>query len=386
MILDPLLNRNSNKSKPVISTGAKTAKMEEKPEYFIQHIIKKQMNGKFNILSAGIGGIIDEYRVHQEEAGHVKEKYMTYEAITDNGRLSQQYFILLILSCLIATMGLIENSPAIIIGAMIVSPLMNPIFAFSAGVLWGSVTAIARSIATLALGIFTVLLITALLAWAVPGILVTPEMTARTHPAIYDIIVAICCGLVGAYGFANIRISNALSGVAISVALMPPLSTAGIGIGLNNPEMFRGSILLFFINLIGISLAAVVVFYLVRLKPHLEDSKEASKIRRRVFSQVFLSIIIIVIITVPMVYFMQTRYKQIYTDKIVHDILNSGLTGTEIYSLKIIDDKDPVRIDVVVLKSSGLPWEKPKNLESKLQSALKREVRMNVYSINRVPE
>lgn len=350
---------------------------------FMAYLFQKQKSGKVNLLKSGLGAVIDEYRNYKEENVQVKEKYWTYESITEGARDSFEYYVLLILSCLIATMGLIQNSPAIIIGAMIVAPLMNPIFAFSAGVLWGSADVIGKSLLTLIKGVAVVLGITTALSLVVPGIIPTPEIVARTAPTIYDVIVAICCGLVGAFAFSVRKISNALPGVAISVALMPPLSTIGIGFGLGNLEISRGAALLFLINLIGISLAAIIVFYLVRMKPHFDDTEEITRIRRRVIRQIVISGVFLVAISAPLVYFMKNHYQKTMAEKVIRTTIASGIPGQTLYSLTINHAYGTNLINAIILKSSEIDKSNLIRVESDLKTVLKQPVALSVYSIIR---
>ncbi|MBN2737466.1 MAG: DUF389 domain-containing protein [Spirochaetales bacterium] len=296
----------------------------------------------------GLGGLIDQYRLYKTQKGKLIEKYSAYETVVAGATDRVEYYVLLILSCLIATLGLYQNSPATIIGAMIVAPLMGPIFGFSAGMLWGSGRTIREALSTLLKGIILVLAVTSLLSAITPGIVVTDEMLGRTHPTLFDIFVAIFCGFIGAYSYVNNKVSSAIPGVAISVALMPPLCTVGIGIGLMRWDIALGAVMLFGINLTGISLAALIVFYLVRLHPQAENQEEFNKARLRALGQLVLTLVLLAIIAVPLVFFTIKAAKNNYQQEQILQIIKSDLDNNRIYSFRVLD-QEPQHVEVILL-------------------------------------
>jgi uncharacterized hydrophobic protein (TIGR00271 family) len=230
-----------------------------------------------------------------------------YETLAMGAAPSREYYILTVLSCVIATMGLIQGSAAVIIGAMIVAPLMTPILAFSLGVVWGDLFLIKLSVVSIVKGVFWAILISASIAFLVPLQVLSQEIIARTNPSLFDIAVAIASGLVGAYGNANKKISNSLVGIAIAVALMPPLCTIGIGLGTLNFAEAGGATLLFLINLISISLAGAVVFWLMKIHPVTAEQDDVTK---RAVSQIVVSVVILIVISIPVGIFMAEAYKK----------------------------------------------------------------------------
>jgi uncharacterized hydrophobic protein (TIGR00271 family) len=274
-----------------------------------------------------------------------------FETLAMGAAPTREYYILTILSCVIATMGLIQGSAAVIIGAMIVAPLMTPILAFSLGVVWGDLFLIRLSVASIFKGIFWAVLISSSIAFIVPLPILSPEIIARTNPTLFDVAVAIASGLVGAYGNANKKISNSLVGIAIAVALMPPLCTVGIGIGKGSLAVAGGASILFMINLICISLAGAVVFWLMKIQPVTADQ---SQVTRRAVSQIIASIIILSVISIPAGIFMIDGYKkeaaltntkntlsEEFPDMIVSDIIRSGLRKNNIIEISLTGTEKP---------------------------------------------
>jgi uncharacterized hydrophobic protein (TIGR00271 family) len=186
-----------------------------------------------------------------------------FATLREGARIGTAYLLLLIVSVLMATTGLFQNSAPTIIGAMILAPLMAPIISFSMGVMRFDGPLIRTSARTLGISILLALGTAALLAGLLPFTHLTDQMAMRTHPTLLDLAVAILSGIAAAYGTVNSKVGQSLAGVAIAVALVPPLSVAGIGLGWGDYGVFEGAFLLFLANFAGIITAAGAVFYLL---------------------------------------------------------------------------------------------------------------------------
>ena len=177
------------------------------------------------------------------------------------------YVMLIMISILIATFGLLLNSAAVIIGAMLVAPLMSPIVAFSTGMITGRLDLLRKSFLTLAGGVLMALGTSMAVGMLIPSDTATPEMLSRGAPGILDAGVAFVSGLVGAYATARRGIPAALAGVAIAAALMPPLGTVGLGIAFGESDLAEGAFLLFITNIIYIAIAGALIFFWLGMRP-----------------------------------------------------------------------------------------------------------------------
>ena len=193
-----------------------------------------------------------------------KELFTTLRA---DGKLSSTFVILMILSTLLATVGLFLNSASVVIGAMLLAPLMQPIVTFSMGLLRWDGSLAYGALRTVSVGVVLVLLSALILAALLPFRELTAEMAGRLHPSLLDLLVAVVSGIAAAYAKNNPKISGSLVGVAIAVALVPPLSTAGIGLGWGEWTMFYHAFLLFLTNFAGIVFAAALMFMLLGFSP-----------------------------------------------------------------------------------------------------------------------
>lgn len=173
---------------------------------------------------------------------------------------SFSFHFMLGLSAIIATLGLLANSVAIIIGAMIIAPLMGPIVAMAYSVAMGNRKLLRRSSLTLLKGIILTILISWLTASVIGLKTVDSEILSRTNPTLIDFGIAMAAGMAGAFANTRRSIGDAIPGVAIAVALVPPLSVVGIGLSLREQEIATGSLLLFITNLICIIFFGGLVF------------------------------------------------------------------------------------------------------------------------------
>ena len=173
---------------------------------------------------------------------------------------SSNYYLLLFLSGAIATFGLLSGSSATVIGAMIVAPLMGPITGIAFALIMANRRLLKRASLSLTLGSLLTVLTAAAIAHVVGIEALTSEISARTQPTLLDLGVALAAGAAGALAKSRRGISDALPGVAIAVALVPPLSVVGIGLAFGSPTVFFGSLLLFLTNLVGIIFSGGLVF------------------------------------------------------------------------------------------------------------------------------
>lgn len=190
-----------------------------------------------------------------------------FSNLREESRLSSTFMVLLILATMIATFGLFINSSSVIIGAMLLAPLMQPIVSLSMGVLRQDTVLEFTSAKTVGIGVLSVLLTSAVIAWFIPIDKLTTEMSGRLFPTTLDLFVAIVSGIAAAYAKSNEKISASLAGVAIAVALVPPIAVAGIGAGWGEWQMFFSAFLLFLTNLVGIVLAAALTFMVLGYSP-----------------------------------------------------------------------------------------------------------------------
>ena len=218
-----------------------------------------------------------------------KDKSEAVERLITGSTPNQDFFFMIILSVLTATFGLLLNNAAIIIGSMLIAPMLYPILSLSLGIIMSDTKLISRAFYTILkaflFGIFSAFLATLLFASHFSEI--TPEVISRTQATIPYVIVAIVAGLAGSFALVKPKLSETLPGIAISVALIPPVAAVGIGMAKFNWVIISGSFLLFIVNLIGIIFASMITFsmmnfYVKRGEAHKAAEIEDKKVEREV--------------------------------------------------------------------------------------------------------
>ena len=204
--------------------------------------------------------------------------------------------VTLILSIFIASIGLNMNSTAVVIGAMLISPLMGPILATGFGFATLNFTVVKSGILRLSLQVTIAVLASALYFYISPVQAATSELLARTEPNIFDVFIAIFGGLAGIIGQTRKTLDNVIPGVAIATALMPPLCTAGYGLANGNWQYFIGAGYLFFINAFFIFFAAFIVLKGVYSLPFHKQAEEVNRRNQLIF------LVIGLIMAIPSIY------------------------------------------------------------------------------------
>ena len=269
--------------------------------------------------------------------------------------------VTLILSIFIASIGLNMNSTAVVIGAMLISPLMGPILAIGFGFATLNFTVAKSGILRLSVQITIAVLASALYFYISPVQTATSELLARTEPNIFDVFIAIFGGLAGIIGQTRKTLDNVIPGVAIATALMPPLCTAGYGLASGNWTYFFGASYLFFINAFFIFFAAFIVLKGVYSLPFHEQAEERIRRNQLIF------LVIGLIMAIPSIYAgydMTIKYTESnhLEQFIKNDINQDGRRQVIDYSL----DRKNKLVDIVAI---GVPVtsEEQAQLDDKLQ-------------------
>ena len=269
--------------------------------------------------------------------------------------------VTLILSIFIASIGLNMNSTAVVIGAMLISPLMGPILATGFGFATLNFTVVKSGILRLSLQVTIAVLASALYFYISPVQAATSELLARTEPNIFDVFIAIFGGLAGIIGQTRKTLDNVIPGVAIATALMPPLCTAGYGLANGNWQYFIGAGYLFFINAFFIFFAAFIVLKGVYSLPFHKQAEEVNRRNQLIF------LVIGLIMAIPSIYAgydMTIKYSESnhMEQFIKNDINQEGRRQVIDYSL----DQTNKLVNIVVIGAPVTSEEQAK-LDDKLQ-------------------
>jgi uncharacterized hydrophobic protein (TIGR00271 family) len=219
-----------------------------------------------------------------------KDKSDAVKRLIDESTPRDDFFMMTVLSILMATLGLMLDSVAIIIGSMLIAPLLSPILSLSLGVVMADTRLILRSFFTILKAILYSVPAAAILALVFASQTgLTSEFNAeiltRTQPSIIYAVVALIAGIAASFALIKPQLSATLPGIAISVAIIPPLAVTGIGLSQLNGAMIADSLIMFTVNAISIMFASLIVFSMMRLyvkRPIAEEaiSKEDNQLEK----------------------------------------------------------------------------------------------------------
>ncbi|MBK8610486.1 MAG: TIGR00341 family protein [Chitinophagaceae bacterium] len=272
----------------------------------------------------------------------------TDQTITDGIGIKGANVWLMICSALLASIGLDTNSTAVIIGAMLISPLMSPILGVGYSIGIHDKEIFIHAIRNLAYATFFSLLTAFVYFLITPLGQPTSEILARTQPTLLDIGVAFFGGVAGIVSLSRKETTIALPGVAIATALMPPICVAGFGLATGRWEIFGGAFYLFFINSAFIATSTYLIVRLLKfpIKDYVEKGKQKRVARY--------AIVVLILVSVPSLWFLYTVYQNNRTQQVIKtEIINDfRLRGNEILKWET-EDRD----SVIVIKTffSGSP-------------------------------
>ncbi|WP_297929622.1 TIGR00341 family protein [uncultured Coprobacter sp.] len=231
-----------------------------------------------------------------------ESEQVTVEAIREGIEFKGSTIWILIFAIFIASLGLNTNSTAVIIGAMLISPLMGPIMGIGLGLGINDFELIKKSFRNLGVATIFSVLTSTLYFLISPLNEARSELLARTSPTIYDVLIALFGGLAGIVAMATKQKGNVIPGVAIATALMPPLCTAGFGLANGNMHYFFGAFYLFFINSVFIAFATTMGVKAMKFsKKQFVDKDREKTVQRIVYSILLLTMTPSVIITYNMI-------------------------------------------------------------------------------------
>ena len=298
-----------------------------------------------------------------------QEQYTSlFSSLREESKLTSTFMILLILSTMIATFGLFINSSSVVIGAMLLAPLMQPIVSLSMGVLRQDSDLELNGAKTIFWGVLAVLLTAAVISMFTPIEKLTTEMGGRLAPTILDLFVAIASGAAAAYAKSNEKIIGSLAGVAIAVALVPPLAVAGIGLGWGDWHMFSMAFLLFVTNLVGIVLAAAFTFVLLGFSP--------LRIARK---GIMIWMILVFVVAIPLYSSFETMKEDIQIQKILANVSFSvGRHNIKLTEIKLIHHLKTDEIRCEVISTGMLNIEEKKLLKEAILKSINKEAEVIV--------
>lgn len=274
-----------------------------------------------------------------------EDKQKTLDTVKANISFTGSNLWILACAIIVASVGLNVNSTAVIIGAMLISPLMGPIIGSGFALAIFDFELLKKSLKNLLIATLASIFVSTVYFFLSPFKDAQSELLARTSPNIFDVLIAFFGGLVGVIAITRVEKGNPIPGVAIATALMPPLCTAGYGLATGNISFFLGAFFLYTINCVFICIATFgIVKYLKYPAVNIVDGRQQKQIRFGISA-------IVILMLVPSVYFAFSLYKSQRFNQLANDFINKEFVqlGNVVVHKKVSYFTNPREIEVAFL-------------------------------------
>ena len=230
----------------------------------------------------------------KEEDAAVEAREALYEEVEKNARMDLNFVVLVVLSTIVAAIGLIEDNVAVVIGAMVIAPLLGPNLAFGLGTALGDISLMRKSAQTTAIGVVIALVLSIAIGFFWPYDIESQELASRSQVGLDSVALALASGAAAALSLTT-GLSSVLVGVMVAVALLPPAVTLGIMLGVEDFNRALGAGLLLAINIVCVNLAIKVVFFLKGIRPRTWWEKKKAKRAMAIYILVWIVTLIILV-------------------------------------------------------------------------------------------
>lgn len=306
--------------------------------------------------------LLDEWLIATVPQLDREQRIQLHQHLLQGTVSSYDFISLIVLSTGIAALGLIQNSVAIIIGAMLVAPLMTPMLGAGLAIVQGNLMLIRAAAVSIGVGFCLSLLLGYCIGFMIPSQSLSAEILARTEPNILDLFVALFSGIAAAYSTARPGLMGALPGVAIAAALVPPITSAGIALASGQASEAFGAVSLFGINLVLIILASASTLYCMGIRPVSNESNQRLWARR----SIQLLLLIAVVISIPLAVRMVSGISQDYPNLRV-EVLHLIPVDSQLLNLKLSHDESNLKLQLEI----GSPYQRDASELSLLAAQLR---------------
>ncbi|MAU00957.1 MAG: hypothetical protein CL608_27750 [Anaerolineaceae bacterium] len=303
----------------------------------------------------------------------IKDRVEAYTRIRRSARPDIDFYMLISLSTIIAALGLILSSPAVVIGAMLVAPLMSPMVGTGLAVVLGDTRFIRLSLGAVGRGVILAIVFSALAGLLSVNDPATPELLARTQPTLIDLAIALFSGLAGGYALARSDAAGALPGVAIAAALVPPLATVGISLTAGRFGHALGAMLLFTANFVSISSATALMFLILGFRPTVAQ-KSRRAVQARSGRVALISLGVVTALILGFTYQLaQEQARVARINEVVEDKLDEVAGASLDEPPELVFSGDLLTLDVTARSTSPLPHRVVEDLQTAIGATLRDE-------------
>ena len=311
----------------------------------------------------------------------VQEQAEIQRTLRVGARPTADFFVMSTLAASLAALGLLMDSGAIIIGAMIVAPLMTAILGMGLGLVLGDRRFLWRAGATTVRGALLAIVTGMLVGLLVPGAQATDQVRAFATPSVLDLAVALVAGAAAAYAICRKEVSAALAGVAVAASLTPPLVDMGLGVALREPSTVWGAGLMFLANLIAIIATGGFVFLWMGFRPQ-PDAPDRAVARRRGFIVMGL---LLVLITAPLATLTRLSLQRMRLERTIVAAVEAELGGMPDSELVdwsyVMNDDGVLSLDLTLRVVQPLSYRQARELQTAIAQRLGRTVALSLSAV-----
>jgi uncharacterized hydrophobic protein (TIGR00271 family) len=306
------------------------------------------------------------------------QRLATRQTVSSGAALTRSYLAMNAAATLIAGFGLLQNSPAVIIGAMLIAMLFGPIVGIAMGLAEANLPLLGRSFVSEIAGIAWVLAIGYAVGKAFAGIPIGSEILSRTSPTSLDLLIGLVGGLAGGFTYVAAGLTSAIVGVAIATALVPPLTSCGILLAHHLPELAAGAFLLFLANFTAIASGAMIAFWLAGHRP------AAADLRKKVLLPRLISFLLLVVLGAHLTLTLRQTITHSALQSAIRNTLSSELTkmpGTRLVSVTLAPQQAETIAWVVLRTPQPVSPEQAAHLNDMVNRAAGRTIGLHIRSV-----
>ncbi|PIR43709.1 TIGR00341 family protein [candidate division WWE3 bacterium CG10_big_fil_rev_8_21_14_0_10_32_10] len=305
-----------------------------------------------------------------------KARERVYIQITNNSNEEFSFYLLTILATVVISLGLIINNGAVVIGGMIIAPVIWPILTLAISVSLGRVTTVRKSFFNIIKASIIVFIVAALVGYVSPFDSFREEILSRTEPTFIELLIGLAAGMVGAYAVSSVRVSSTIGGVAVAVALVPPLCVAGLTLATGNYSQVVGAFLLYSANLLAIIVGSLLVFVLEGFFVSTTDANESAR-----KSYVLWSLSLLIVISIPLLALTQSLVGENRTRNFVLQMTKEMYPNSKVTDLTIKNTEYNLVVDMVLQKEKGEDNADLEKLSKIYSTKFKKPVTLNLSFI-----
>lgn len=316
---------------------------------------------------------------------NTQEKALIRQNIHENSTGHFAYFFMNVLATILASYGLLSDSTAVVIGAMLVAMLLGPITGVALALVDGEVSLLKKAFITEFLGVLCVLTVSFIIGLLNPYTPIGTEILARTSPNIMDLIIAMAGGAAGTYSIVSPKLNIGLVGVAIATALVPPLASASILFSRGEFDLASGAFLLFFTNFVGIQVASSMVLWAHGYhKLSFKQNQESQEEKTDIFQRNLFSFLVLILLAFSLGNnfwdSMQKQQQEQQLRKLLKEEINK-IPGGNLDSFKIEKHHHQEILFVVVNTPRSIAPQEVDLIEKNVQKLFPDPVELHVRSI-----